>query len=62
MDLGNTKLVSFEKAMLTAQSNKKTVKGGGDPKQVKKLQEGERLSFYHVTLSAHEVLAPTFKS
>ena len=62
MDLGNTKLVSFEEARLTTQSNKKTVKGGGDPRQVKKVQEGELLSFYHVTLSAHQFLAPTFKS
>ena len=62
MGLGSTKLVTLEEARLTAQSNKKTAKGGGDPRQLKKLQEGERLSFYEVTLSAHQVLAPTFKS
>ena len=62
LGLGSTKLVTLEEARLTAQSNKKTAKGGGDPRQLKKLQEGERLSFYDVTLSAHQVLAPTFKS
>ena len=62
LGLGSTKLVTLEEARLTAQSNKKTAKDGGDPRQLKKLQEGERLSFYEVTLSAHQVLAPTFKS
>ena len=59
--LGSTKLATLEETRLTAQSNKKTAKGDGDPRQVKKLQEGERLSFYDVTLSAHQVLAPAFK-
>ena len=45
LGLGSTKLVTLEEARLTAQSNKKTAKGGGDPRQVKKLQDGERLSF-----------------
>ena len=62
LGLGSTKLVTLEEARLTAQLNKKTAKDGGDPRQVKKLQDGERLSFYEVTLSAHQVLAPTFKS
>ena len=62
MGLGSTKLVTLEEARLTAQSNKKTAKDGGDPRQLKKLQEGERLSFYEVTLSAHQVLAPTFQT
>ena len=54
--------LTFERARLTAQSNKKTAKVYGDPRQVQKLQEGERLSFYDVTLFAHQVLAPAFKS
>ena len=62
LGLGSTKLVTLEETRLTAQSNKKTAKDGGNPRQLKKLQEGERLSFYEVTLSAHQVLAPTFKS
>ena len=62
LGLGSTKLVTLEEAKPTAQSNKKTAKGGGDLRQLKKLQDGERLSFYGVTLSAHQVLAPTFKS
>ena len=62
LGLGSTKLVTLEEARLTAQSNKKTAKDGGDPRQFKKLQEGERLSFYEVTLSAHQVLAPTLKT
>jgi len=62
LGLGSTKLVTLEEARLTAQSNKKTAKDGGDPRQLKKLQDGERLSFYEVTLSAYQVLAPTFKS
>ena len=53
LGLGSTKLVTLEEARLTAQSNKKTAKGGSDPRQLKKLQDGERLSFYEVTLSAH---------
>ena len=60
--MGSAKLVTLEEARLTAPSNKKTAKGGGEPREVKKLQDGERLSFYEVTLSAHQVLAPTFKS
>ena len=55
--MGSTKLLTLEEARLTAQSNKKTAKDGGDPRQLKKPQDGERLSFYEVTLSAHQVLA-----
>ena len=40
MGLGNTELVTLEEARLTAQSNKKTAKDGGDPRQRKKLKEG----------------------
>jgi len=58
LGLDSTKLITLEEAALTAQSIKQTAKGGGDPRQVKKLQEGERLSFYEVALSAHQVLAP----
>ena len=47
MGLGSTKLVTLEEARLTAQSNKKTAKDGGDPRQLKKLQDGERLR--HIT-------------
>ena len=54
LGLGSTKLVTLEEARPTAQSNKKTAKDGGDPRQLKKLQDGERLSFYEVTLAAHQ--------
>ena len=37
LGLGSTKLVTLEEATLTAQSRKKTAKGGGDLGQVKKL-------------------------
>ena len=33
--LGSTKLVTLEEARLTAQSNKKTAKDGGDPRQLR---------------------------
>ena len=43
--LGSTKLATLEETRLTAQSNKKTAEDSGDPRQLKKLQDGEKLSF-----------------
>ena len=38
LGLGSTKFIIFEEARLTAQSNKKTAKDGGNLRQLKKLQ------------------------
>ena len=60
LGLGSTKLVTLEEERLTAQSNKKTAKDGGDSREFKKLQAPLAINFLLLhQVSNNQLVAPS---